>query len=115
MDPWHRGCFGWISILPHYFAAWQRGVARITLVRMLLNVTVENVIGAIPIVGDAAHVAWKCNRRNYNLLIRERERPRGHGLQDWVFVFGLLSIVVALFLVPLILLLHLLRSRGILN
>ena len=97
------------------FAAWQRGVARITLVRMLLNVTIENVIGAIPIIGDAAHVAWKCNRRNYNLLIRERQRPRGHSWQDWLFVIGLLLIVITLFLGPLILLLHLLRSRGILN
>ena len=93
------------------FAAWQRGVARITLVRMLLNIAVENVFGAIPIIGDAAHVAWKCNRRNYNLLVRERQRPRGHTWQDWIFVAVLLTVVVALFFVPFLLLVHVLRSR----
>ena len=97
------------------FAAWQRGVARITLVRMLLNVAIENTFGAIPIIGDAAHVAWKCNRRNYNLLVRERQGPRRHTWQDWVFVLVLLLIIAALFLGPLILLVHLLRSRGIVN
>jgi len=97
------------------FAAWQRGVARITLVRMLLNVAIENTFGAIPIIGDAAHVAWKCNRRNYNLLVRERHGARRHTWQDWVFVVALLLIVTALFLGPLILLIHLLRSRGIMT
>src|SRR5256885_12843992 len=41
------------------FAGWKRGAARITLIRMLLNLVVENTLGAIPIVGDVAHVAWK--------------------------------------------------------
>jgi hypothetical protein len=41
------------------FAAWQRGAAQITLVRMLLNLTLEATLGAIPITGDVAHVAWK--------------------------------------------------------
>src|SRR5437588_1255726 len=40
-------------------AAWKRGAARITVFRMLLNLAVENTLGAIPLVGDFAHVAWK--------------------------------------------------------
>jgi hypothetical protein len=40
-------------------AAWKRGVARITMVRMLLNLTVENMLGAIPIIGDFCP---KCGR-----------------------------------------------------
>jgi hypothetical protein len=41
---------------------------------MMLNLAIEDTVGAIPIVGDVAHVAWKANRRNYNLLIREHQR-----------------------------------------
>ena len=63
------------------FAAWQRGVARITLLRMMLNLAVEDALGAIPIIGDVAHVAWKANRRNYNLLIRDQQYPRQHTRQ----------------------------------
>lgn len=56
------------------FAAWKRGAARITVLRMMLNLAIEDTLGALPIVGDVAHVAWKANRRNYNLLIREHQR-----------------------------------------
>jgi hypothetical protein len=60
------------------FAAWQRRAPRITVVRMVLNVVLETTIGAIPLAGDLSHVAWKCNRRNYRLLMRVRETPRAH-------------------------------------
>jgi hypothetical protein len=56
----------WIIIL----AAWLRGVPRITLARMLANVAIETIIGAVPILGDAFDIAWKANRRNYALLER---------------------------------------------
>jgi hypothetical protein len=56
-------------------AAWRRGVQAITLVRMIANVVLETTLGAIPVAGDVFHVFWKANRRNYKLLIREREQP----------------------------------------
>ena len=93
------------------FVAWHRGVARITFARMLCNVTIENLIGAIPIVGDLAHVAWKSNRRNYNLLVREHEGIRKHTWQDWLFVAAMLLLILGLFLGPAILLLYILRSH----
>ena len=60
------GMASWIIIL----AAWMRGVPRITLARMLANVAIETVIGAVPVLGDAFDVAWKANRRNFALLQR---------------------------------------------
>jgi Domain of unknown function (DUF4112) len=69
------------------FVAWKRGAPRITLTRMVANVLLETGVGMIPIVGDVAHIAWKSNRRNFNLLIRERERPRQHKWRDWVFIW----------------------------
>src|SRR5689334_14479749 len=47
-----------------------------TLARMLLNVLLDTLLGAIPVVGDVFDVAWKANRRNLELL--ERYRNEGH-------------------------------------
>jgi hypothetical protein len=93
------------------FAGWKRGAARITLMRMMLNLTVENTLGAIPVVGDFAHVAWKANRRNYNLLVRDQQSLRRHTWQDWFFVIGLCLLVLALFAIPVALLVYLFRGR----
>ncbi len=90
-------------------AAWKRGAARITLIRMLLNLTFESTLGAIPIIGDFAHVAWKANRRNYNLLIRDQQSRRRHTWQDWLFVIAACLIMSLVFLAPLLLLVYLLK------
>jgi Domain of unknown function (DUF4112) len=96
-------------------AAWKRGAARITVIRMLLNLTVESTLGAIPIIGDFAHVAWKANRRNYNLLIRDQQPHRRHTWQDWLFVIGAGLVMLVLFLAPFVLLIYLLKFRRPLN
>jgi len=36
--------------------------------RMLGNVAVDGVFGAVPLVGDAFDVLWRANRRNVRLL-----------------------------------------------
>jgi len=41
------------------------------LLRMLGNVAIETVVGAVPIVGDIFDIVWKANIRNMALL-------RGH-------------------------------------
>jgi uncharacterized protein DUF4112 len=91
------------------WAGWKRGAARITLIRMLLNLTLEGTFGAIPIIGDFAHVAWKANRRNYNLLIRDQQSRRRHTWQDWLFVMGACLMMCLLFLAPFVLLIYLLK------
>jgi len=93
------------------FSAWQRGAARITLLRMMLNLAIEDTLGAIPILGDVAHVAWKANRRNYNLLMRDHESPRHHTWQDWLFVVTALLIMALLFVAPFVLLAYFIRSQ----
>jgi Domain of unknown function (DUF4112) len=91
-------------------AAWKRGAARITVVRMLLNLTLESTFGAIPIIGGFAHVAWKANRRNYNLLLRDQQSRRRRTWQDWLFVIGACMILCLMFLAPIVLLIYLFKS-----
>jgi len=47
------------------------GASSATVLRMLINVGVDALIGAIPVLGDIADVAFKANRRNFDLLRRE--------------------------------------------
>jgi hypothetical protein len=51
------------------------GVSRATLARMLLNVGVDTVIGAIPIAGDLFDFGWRANTRNLALLHAYLDRP----------------------------------------
>ncbi len=46
----------------------RRGVARLTLVTMALNILANAAVGAIPFVGDLFSVWFKSNRRNHDLL-----------------------------------------------
>jgi hypothetical protein len=46
-----------------------------TLIRMLVNVGVEAVAGAVPVLGDLFDAAFKANARNVALLRREMDLP----------------------------------------
>jgi hypothetical protein len=93
------------------FAAWRRGVQAVTLVRMIANVLLETSIGAIPVAGDVFHIFWKANRRNYRLLIREKEQPGANTRRDWMFLAIILFTVVAAAAIPIALLIWILRSQ----
>jgi hypothetical protein len=54
--------------------AFRRGVPRVVLWRMVLNIAIDAVFGSLPVVGDIFDVAFKANRRNLE-LIRAHESP----------------------------------------
>jgi hypothetical protein len=91
-------------------AAWIRGVPYITLVRMTVNIGIEVLVGTIPIFGDAFDIAWKANRRNYNLLQRHLGQPRVHTWRDWIFLLLLAFAVALVFAIPIVLLAWLISS-----
>ena len=93
------------------FASWRRGAKGVTLARMIANVLLETAIGAIPVAGDAFHVIWKANRRNYRLLIREREEPGLNARRDWMFFAVLLLAVISAAAIPIAILIWLLRTQ----
>ena len=92
------------------FVAWRRGVPRITLVRMTVNVALETALGAIPVAGDVFHVFWKANRRNYKLLIREREQPGSNVRRDWTFLAIIVLVVIAAVGIPVGILIWMVRG-----
>jgi len=82
-------------------AAWFRGVPYITIARMLANLAIDVVIGAIPFLGDAFDIAWKPNRRNYKLLTRHLAEPRKHTWRDWCVLLCMTCAMLAMLLAPL--------------
>jgi hypothetical protein len=52
--------------------AHQLGVSKFTLLRMAGNMAVDTVIGAVPLVGDVFDMSFRSNRRNLELLRRQK-------------------------------------------
>jgi hypothetical protein len=79
------------------------GIPRVVMARMIGNVLLETVIGAIPILGDLFDFAFKANRRNVALmeqyLVDERHVRRSRwGRLLLVAAVGLAVFVLFLFL-----------------
>ncbi len=84
-------------------AAWMRGVPYVTLVRMAINLGIGVLVGTVPVLGDAFDIAWKPNRRNYNLLQRHLGEPRRHTWRDWAFLWMLITALALVFAIPIVL------------
>lgn len=86
-----------VSALALIHAA-RRGLPKIVLARMSLNILINELIGIIPGVGDVFSFWFKSNTRNYKLLQRSIEAPRLVHKGDWIFVaaiLGLLFLIVS--------------------
>jgi hypothetical protein len=71
----------------------RRGVPKILLARMSLNILVNEIVGIVPVVGDAFSFWFKSNRRNYDLLQKHIGRPGRSRKSDWLFVVAVLAIL----------------------
>ncbi|MDX1539647.1 DUF4112 domain-containing protein [Arsukibacterium sp.] len=84
------------------YKAHQLGVPRMILGKMIINLMIDTVVGAIPIAGDLFDFVWKSNRRNVALLEDYLQQPkqvyRKSVMQNILFVvalFGILALTVA--------------------
>jgi hypothetical protein len=92
---------------------WQSrdlNIPRIVQMRMLFNVLIDVVVGIVPVAGDLFDVAWKANDRNYALLERYAQEERTPSAADWLFVIGMILLVVGIAVIPLLLLASLVRA-----
>lgn len=56
-------------------AAARQGAPRAVLLRMIGNVAIDSLLGAVPVLGDIFDVAFKSNARNAALLERLATQP----------------------------------------
>ncbi len=85
-------------------AAWVRGVPKVTLTRMVINVAIETAVGAVPVAGNLFDIAWKANRRNYALLTGSLAQPEDVARRSWLFIGVVVLLLVAMMIAPVLLL-----------
>jgi hypothetical protein len=88
-----------VSILWH---AREFGIPRLVLLRMILNVAIDALVGAVPLVGDLFDVAWKANTANLALLERHVSAPRPAAFGDWLFVLAIVALLIGVAVVPFV-------------
>jgi hypothetical protein len=69
------------------------GVPKILLSRMALNILINEVVGIVPVFGDAFSFWFKSNARNYEIIKNHRLGATAPRQSDWVFVMGVLVIL----------------------
>jgi hypothetical protein len=83
--------------------ALKRGVPTAGLLRMVLNIGVDVLGGALPVVGDAFDVAWRSNRKNLDIIKRYAEDPDAEPTAgDKLFVGIGIALAILSILVPLL-------------
>ncbi len=82
------------------------GAPRGTLGRMVLNIIIDGVVGAVPLIGDFFDFAWTANTHNIKLLEEYLKFPSQRKKADWWFVVGILLLLfvfaIALVALPVI-------------
>ena len=73
------------------------GAGFTVVLRMLLNVAVEAVVGTIPFLGDLFDAGWKANVRNVRLLHRAIDAPGAARRSSGVVVLLTFLVLAALF------------------
>ena len=80
------------------YQAYQQGAPKFILARMLINIFIDSVVGAIPIAGDLFDFIWKANQRNVALLEAYKQKPtetyRRAAGSSLIFFIGLVVVIV---------------------
>ena len=72
----------------------RRGIPKVLLGRMALNVLINELVGIIPVVGSVFAFWFTANTRNYDLLRAHLDAPSRSTKGDKVFVGAILSLVI---------------------
>lgn len=82
----------------------RRGVPTLILLRMVLNIGVDVLIGAVPVLGDLFDLVWRSNRRNLELLNKHAGKKDSAGAGDYAVVGLGFMLAIAAVVVPILVL-----------
>ena len=94
--------------------AFTRGMPKILLARMSLNIFINELVGIVPVVGSVFAFWFRANARNYEMLQRHITLPIQPRRSDWIFVFVVLGLLFAVISLGLITTIFVLRAFFIL-
>lgn len=78
------------------------GVPKILLARMSLNILINELVGIVPIVGDAFSFWFKSNSRNYQVIKDHIAAPGTSRRSDWIFVISILALLFGVVCIGLV-------------
>jgi len=79
--------------------ALEQRVPAVVLLRMVMNVGIDTVVGSVPFVGDLFDAFWRSNRKNLDLIEEHRGEDRDPSATDYALVgVGLLLVVLSIVL-----------------
>ena len=81
-----------------FFAMVKNGASGRSVSKMLLNIGVDSLVGAIPVIGNIFDFAFKANRRNLIIAAEHFEEGKhsGNGWQIWLPVLIFVVLFFAL-------------------
>lgn len=83
--------------------AYRQRVPKAVLGRMLVNIAIDAILGAIPVLGDAFDFAFKANTKNLELIEKHRRNPELPATTgDRLVVLAAVLVVVVLGMLPLL-------------
>jgi hypothetical protein len=88
----------------------RNGVPPVIVLRMLVNIAIDSLIGAVPVLGDIFDATFRSNEQNLALLEAHATPGRKPRASDYIIVGVAVSIVGALALLPLLLVATLLKA-----
>jgi len=90
--------------------AFRQRVPKLVMARMLINIAIDALLGAVPLVGDVFDFAFKSNEKNLALIERHRGDPAQPATWgDKLVVFGVALLALVLVVLPIALGVALLR------
>ncbi|HEY3496813.1 MAG TPA: DUF4112 domain-containing protein [Polyangiaceae bacterium] len=81
----------------------RQGVPPVIILRMLLNVGLDSLVGAVPLLGDVFDVAYRSNEKNLALLEEHAVPGRRPKIGDYLLIGFALGVVLAIAVLPLLL------------
>jgi hypothetical protein len=84
---------------------WQArelALPRVVQLRMIFNVAIDSLVGAVPMIGDLFDFAWKANTMNLALLERHAQEERTASAGDWLFVILMVTLVLFVGVAPFV-------------
>jgi hypothetical protein len=68
--------------------ALRRRMSPVVIARMLLNLSIDALVGAVPLVGDLFDFGFHAHERNARLLVERAEEGGRATARDWLLVVG---------------------------
>lgn len=82
--------------------ALRERVPSVVVARMVFNLLVDVLVGAIPLLGDLFDVFWRSNRKNLDLIERHRGGKEQPSAWDYVLVCVGLTLCLLMVMMPII-------------